>query len=74
MFFFLQPIRNYLKQNSKFLDSLRIHVKAGTGGFGFPRYGGEGGKGGDVCFVATEGMYYNMNQHNTFIQFPLVNF
>lgn len=52
----LQPIRNYLKQNSKFLDSLRIHVKAGTGGFGFPRYGGEGGKGGDVCLVATEGM------------------
>lgn len=51
-----KPIRNYLKQNSKFLDSLRIHVKAGTGGFGFPRYGGEGGKGGDVCFVATEGM------------------
>jgi len=53
----LQPVRNYLKQNSKFLDSLRIHVKAGTGGFGFPRYGGEGGKGGDVCFVATEGNY-----------------
>jgi len=46
-----------LKQNSKFLDSLRIHVKGGNGGFGFPRYGGEGGKGGDVCFVATEGIY-----------------
>jgi len=30
-------------------------VKAGNGGFGFPRYGGEGGKGGDICFVATEG-------------------
>lgn len=56
-FFVLQPIRNYLKQNSKFLDSLRIHVKGGNGGFGFPRYGGEGGKGGDVCFVATEGIY-----------------
>jgi len=32
-------------------------VKGGNGGFGFPRYGGEGGKGGDVCFVATEGTY-----------------
>uniref|UniRef100_A0A2H8TF91 GTP-binding protein 10 n=1 Tax=Melanaphis sacchari TaxID=742174 RepID=A0A2H8TF91_9HEMI len=53
---YVKPLRNYLKQNSRFLDSLRIHVKAGNGGFGFPRYGGEGGKGGDVCFVATEGM------------------
>lgn len=50
-----QPIRNYLKQNSKFLDSLRIHVRGGAGGFGFPKYGGEGGKGGDVRLVATEG-------------------
>jgi GTPase involved in cell partitioning and DNA repair len=32
-------------------------VKAGTGGFGFPKYGGEGGKGGDVSFVATDGMF-----------------
>lgn len=55
VFILLQSIRNYLKQNSKFLDSLRMHVKAGTGGFGFPRYGGQGGKGGDICFVATEG-------------------
>lgn len=52
----LQPIRNYLKQNSKFLDTLRIHVRGGAGGFGFPRYGGEGGKGGDVCLVAKEGI------------------
>uniref|UniRef100_A0A2S2R3Y2 GTP-binding protein 10 n=1 Tax=Sipha flava TaxID=143950 RepID=A0A2S2R3Y2_9HEMI len=51
-----KPLRNYLKQNSRFLDSLRVHVKAGTGGFGFPKYGGEGGKGGDVSFVATDGM------------------
>lgn len=50
-------MRNYLKQNSKFLDSLRIHVRGGAGGFGFPRYGGEGGKGGDVNLVAMEGIY-----------------
>lgn len=31
-------------------------MKGGAGGFGFPKYGGEGGKGGDVCFVATEGI------------------
>jgi len=30
-------------------------VRGGNGGFGFPRYGGAGGKGGDVSFVATEG-------------------
>ncbi|XP_050533736.1 GTP-binding protein 10 homolog [Daktulosphaira vitifoliae] len=51
-----KPLRNHLKHNSKFLDSLRIHVKGGTGGFGYPKYGGLGGKGGDVCLVATEGM------------------
>ncbi|XP_050429870.1 GTP-binding protein 10 homolog [Adelges cooleyi] len=51
-----KPLRNYLKRNSKFLDSLRIHVKGGTGGFGYPKYGGLGGKGGDICLVATGGM------------------
>lgn len=56
----LQPIRNYLKQSSKFLDSLRIHVRGGTGGFGFPKFGGEGGKGGDVSLVATEGILLNL--------------
>lgn len=30
-------------------------MKGGNGGFGFPRYGGAGGKGGDVSLVATEG-------------------
>lgn len=53
-------MRNYLKQNSKFLDSLRIHVRGGAGGFGIPKYGGEGGKGADVCLVATESMYLHI--------------
>lgn len=40
----------------KFLDTLRLHVKGGTGGMGLPRYGGIGGKGGDVYVEAVEGM------------------
>ncbi|XP_058057558.1 GTP-binding protein 10 homolog [Anopheles bellator] len=48
-----QPIRNYLR--SRFLDSLRVTVKGGHGGNGFPKYGGAGGQGGAVYFVAKEG-------------------
>jgi GTPase involved in cell partitioning and DNA repair len=39
----------------KFIDSLRIYVRGGSGGMGFPKYGGIGGKGGNVIVVATEG-------------------
>jgi GTPase involved in cell partitioning and DNA repair len=39
----------------KFIDSLRIYVRGGSGGMGFPKYGGIGGKGGNVVVVATEG-------------------
>ncbi|GAU99360.1 hypothetical protein RvY_10377 [Ramazzottius varieornatus] len=35
-----------------FIDSLRLHVRGGTGGNGLEKYGGVGGKGGDVYFVA----------------------
>ncbi|CAH0406729.1 unnamed protein product [Chilo suppressalis] len=38
--------RNYLR--SKFIDSVRLHVKGGTGGTGLPKYGGLGGQGGCV--------------------------
>ncbi|GAB6030534.1 hypothetical protein CHUAL_007398 [Chamberlinius hualienensis] len=41
-------------RRKKFLDSLRIYVKGGTGGMGYPKYGGVGGKGGDVYVVAKE--------------------
>ncbi|KAK0081143.1 hypothetical protein PV325_012727 [Microctonus aethiopoides] len=44
--------RKYLRKG--FLDSLNLRVKGGTGGMGLPRYGGIGGKGGDVVAVATE--------------------
>lgn len=40
----------------KFIDSLRIYVRGGSGGMGFPKYGGIGGKGGNVIVVATEGV------------------
>ncbi|NXU82667.1 GTPBA protein, partial [Xiphorhynchus elegans] len=37
-----------------FVDDLRVYVRGGTGGMGYPRLGGEGGRGGDVWFVARE--------------------
>ncbi|XP_046993741.1 GTP-binding protein 10 homolog [Schistocerca americana] len=46
--------RKFLR--GKFIDSLRIHVKGGSGGNGLPKYGGVGGKGGDVYAVAKEGI------------------
>ncbi|NXJ15844.1 GTPBA protein, partial [Odontophorus gujanensis] len=39
-----------------FIDDLRLYVKGGTGGMGYPRLGGEGGRGGDVWFVAQESL------------------
>uniref|UniRef100_A0A5F9D999 GTP-binding protein 10 n=1 Tax=Oryctolagus cuniculus TaxID=9986 RepID=A0A5F9D999_RABIT len=35
-----------------FVDNLRLFAKGGSGGMGYPRLGGEGGKGGDVWVVA----------------------
>ncbi|XP_053916631.1 cilia- and flagella-associated protein 69 isoform X3 [Cuculus canorus] len=37
-----------------FIDDLRVYVRGGTGGMGYPRLGGEGGRGGDVWFIARE--------------------
>ena len=36
------------------IDSLRVHVKAGHGGNGHPKYGGIGGKGGDIIVQASD--------------------
>lgn len=47
-----QP-RRYLRPT--FIDSLRLHVKGGTGGAGLSRYGGLGGAGGSVYVVAKNG-------------------
>ncbi|XP_060638272.2 GTP-binding protein 10 [Anolis sagrei] len=48
--------RALLRKYGRFMDDLRIYVKGGTGGMGYPRLGGEGGKGGDVWLVANEKM------------------
>ncbi|KAF7278064.1 hypothetical protein GWI33_008833 [Rhynchophorus ferrugineus] len=45
--------RKYLKDG--FRDSLRIFVSGGPGGNGLPKFGGIGGKGGDVIVEAKEG-------------------
>lgn len=37
-----------------FIDALRVHVRGGHGGNGFPKFGGIGGKGGDVYAEAVE--------------------
>ncbi|XP_030381177.1 GTP-binding protein 10 homolog [Scaptodrosophila lebanonensis] len=39
-----------------FLDTLRLTVRGGHGGNGLPKYGGVGGQGGCVYFVAKEGV------------------
>uniref|UniRef100_A0A1B6CW52 OBG-type G domain-containing protein n=2 Tax=Clastoptera arizonana TaxID=38151 RepID=A0A1B6CW52_9HEMI len=49
----VKKIRKHFK--SKFLDCLRLHVKGGAGGMGFPKYGGIGGAGGNIYIEAKEG-------------------
>lgn len=43
-------------QRSRFIDTLHLHVRGGTGGAGLPRYGGIGGAGGNVYLVAKDGL------------------
>ncbi|XP_034374623.1 GTP-binding protein 10 isoform X1 [Arvicanthis niloticus] len=45
-----------LRKYGNFVDNLRIFTKGGSGGMGYPRLGGEGGKGGDVWVVAHKNM------------------
>ncbi|CAH0718694.1 unnamed protein product, partial [Brenthis ino] len=55
--------RKYLL--SKFIDTVRLHVKGGTGGTGLPNYGGLGGQGGCVYCVGKEkaGLRSIMNKY-----------
>lgn len=46
--------RKYLR--SRFIDTLRLHVRGGTGGAGLPHYGGIGGAGGNVYVIAKDGL------------------
>lgn len=50
----MQPARAHFRSN--FLDTLRLTVRGGHGGNGLPKYGGVGGQGGCVYFVAKEGL------------------
>ncbi|XP_064634387.1 GTP-binding protein 10-like [Lineus longissimus] len=43
-----------VRKQTSFIDRLRINVKGGSGGQGFPKYGGIGGRGGDVYVVASK--------------------
>ncbi|XP_042657845.1 GTP-binding protein 10 isoform X2 [Tyto alba] len=43
-----------LRKYGNFIDDVRLYVRGGAGGMGYPRLGGEGGRGGDVWFVAQE--------------------
>ncbi|XP_059113288.1 GTP-binding protein 10 [Peromyscus eremicus] len=45
-----------LRKYGNFIDNLRIFAKGGSGGMGYPRLGGEGGRGGDVWVVAHKSM------------------
>ncbi|EDV99400.1 GTP-binding protein 10 homolog [Drosophila grimshawi] len=47
------PARAHFRPS--FLDTLRLTVRGGHGGNGLPKYGGVGGQGGCVYFVAKEG-------------------
>jgi len=38
----------------KFIDSLRLYVRGGTGGVGLAKYNGIGGRGGDIYVVGAE--------------------
>uniref|UniRef100_A0A672J3R9 GTP-binding protein 10 n=1 Tax=Salarias fasciatus TaxID=181472 RepID=A0A672J3R9_SALFA len=42
------------KKYGNLVDNLRLYVRGGSGGMGFPRLGGQGGDGGDVWVVATK--------------------
>ncbi|XP_054163067.1 GTP-binding protein 10-like, partial [Oppia nitens] len=51
------PIRVFVKDRFKhFVDSLRIKVTGGPGGHGLPKFGGIGGKGGNVFVEAVDGI------------------
>lgn len=43
-----------LRDVRRFMDRLRLNVRGGSGGTGYPRYGGIGGNGGSVFFKASE--------------------
>jgi len=53
-----------------FIDSIRLFVRAGTGGQGLPKFNGIGGRGGDIFVVGQEKSTLN----NVKKQFPSKRF
>lgn len=51
-FYWLQP-----NKYRGFIDSIKLLVRGGAGGLGAPKYGGIGGKGGDVVLTTKEGNF-----------------
>ncbi|XP_023220345.1 GTP-binding protein 10-like [Centruroides sculpturatus] len=49
----LSLFQSFKKRHRNFLDSIYIYARGGSGGNGLPKYGGIGGKGGDVYVKAT---------------------
>jgi len=65
-----KKIRRYLI--SKFIDSVKVHVRSGNGADGLAKFGGVGGKGGDVVLEATadetlDGFYKRWRKTNIII-------
>ncbi|XP_022902264.2 GTP-binding protein 10 homolog [Onthophagus taurus] len=54
LLFPIKKQRKYLQ--SGFIDTLRLFVKAGSGGNGLPKFGGVGGQGGNVYLVGNENL------------------
>lgn len=46
--------RRPLRDVKRFMDRLRLNIHAGSGGTGYPRYGGIGGSGGSVYLKASD--------------------
>lgn len=53
-----KSMRHYLQ--SGFIDTLRLHVRGGSGGNGLPKFGGVGGQGGTVILKAKE--FYSLEK------------
>ena len=47
------------------MDRVRVYAKAGSGGQGYPKYGGMGGDGGSVIMEAEAqgSLYHFLNEH-----------
>lgn len=54
VFLSVKLLRNITKSKTVFLDSIQLKLKGGHGGTGLGKYGGVGGQGGAIYFIAKE--------------------